>query len=69
MSKKLNMYVERCKGCKLCENSCPKDALEIKNSINVKGYAYPNLDESKCITCGICYNVCPDYVFEIIEEI
>jgi len=46
-----------CCGCRLCEKSCPKQAIKL----NPKwfGFNYPNIDETKCIHCGLCNNVCP----------
>lgn len=65
---KLIIHSERCKGCKYCINSCPKEALEVTGELNDKGYSIVKVDDEKCICCGICYNVCPDYVFEIQDR-
>ncbi len=64
---RLNIDVERCKGCGYCINACPKKAL---SKVIVEGKLYPSVevDYSKCIACGICYQVCPDYVFSITRE-
>ncbi|MGN0394977.1 MAG: 4Fe-4S binding protein [Coprococcus sp.] len=26
---------------------------------NIKGFLYPNLDETKCVACGLCMKACP----------
>lgn len=59
---------ERCKGCGLCVNICPTDALTLSKSVNEKGYNYVEVDQEKCIQCGSCYRICPDYVFEILDK-
>lgn len=56
---------DRCKGCGLCINFCPKQAITQSAHANAKGYNYVEIDDEKCIRCGACYRVCPDYVFEI----
>ena len=28
---------DHCKGCGICVNECPKDALEMKNEVEAKG--------------------------------
>ena len=56
---------DRCKGCGLCVNFCPKGAITQSDQANAKGYNYVEVDDEKCIRCGACYRVCPDYVFEI----
>ena len=56
---------DRCKGCGLCINFCPKQAITQSAHANAKGYNYVEVDDEKCVRCGACYRVCPDYVFEI----
>ena len=59
---------ERCKACGLCIASCKKDALEMTDEINSRGYKHIRVLEDKCIGCGVCYTVCPDGVFTISEQ-
>ena len=42
---------EECTGCKICINSCPFDAIEMKNN---KAVILEN-----CTLCGACEKVCP----------
>ncbi|MGE5473986.1 MAG: indolepyruvate ferredoxin oxidoreductase subunit alpha [Ignavibacteriales bacterium] len=58
---------ERCKGCKLCIQFCPKSLLEVdKNTINTKGfYAIKITDQGKCTGCASCAVMCPDVAIEI----
>ncbi len=55
---------ERCKGCELCVDFCPKEVLENSIETNSKGYHYPlvvNGKEGDCVHCEFCTLVCPDF--------
>ena len=58
---------DRCKGCGLCVDECPKHVLELDESVvNVLGYHPARLiDPAGCTSCVICARVCPDSVFTI----
>lgn len=53
---------EKCKGCGLCVDACPKNIVEqCSDEINSKGYHPADItDESKCIGCAFCATMCPD---------
>lgn len=58
---------ERCKGCGLCVNACPKAVLIIaKNRLNTKGY-HPAFAEAveNCISCAMCATMCPDVAIKV----
>ena len=59
---------ERCKGCGLCVNFCPKNVLEITDKVNEKGHftVYQARPED-CIFCTMCCIVCPDVAINIVE--
>ena len=59
---------DRCKGCGLCVDVCPKNVLEISKNVNAKGYfpAYQARPED-CIFCAICCTMCPDVAIAISE--
>ena len=59
---------DRCKGCGLCVDVCPKNVLEISKNVNAKGYfpAYQARPED-CIFCAICCTMCPDVAIAIAE--
>ncbi|MDD3738447.1 MAG: [Fe-Fe] hydrogenase large subunit C-terminal domain-containing protein [Lentimicrobiaceae bacterium] len=41
-----------CYGCSKCMNSCPTEAIRVKN-----GKAF--ISDNRCIDCGKCFEVCP----------
>jgi 2-oxoglutarate ferredoxin oxidoreductase subunit delta len=64
------VFKERCKGCRLCVEYCPKQVLEMSKDFNEKGYHYPQLkqgQEKDCINCGYCQEVCPDFAIYVEE--
>ena len=64
---KIYIAEDKCKGCALCVNACPKQLLEIaKEKINNKGYSPAVMkDEDKCIGCAFCATMCPDCVITV----
>ncbi|MBF0468428.1 MAG: ferredoxin family protein, partial [Desulfamplus sp.] len=59
---------ERCKGCGLCVDVCPKKVLEMSDKVNSKGY-FPAFQArpDDCIHCTLCCVMCPDVAITIIE--
>lgn len=53
---------DRCKGCALCVDACPKDVLALaERKVNVHGYPYVEaIKADDCIGCASCGIVCPD---------
>lgn len=65
----VEIHVDRCKGCGLCVNACPKKILAIGQIANSKGYyAVAMQDEEKCIGCAFCALMCPDLALEVYRE-
>ncbi|MBQ2870155.1 ferredoxin family protein [bacterium] len=52
---------EKCKGCLLCVEVCPRNVLKKSETYNSKGI-YPVYAENKnnCIGCALCAKRCPD---------
>ena len=64
---KVTINQDRCKGCGLCVEACPKKILVIdENTVNSKGYSPAAMtDQSKCIACAFCARMCPDCVITV----
>lgn len=54
----LLFYKERCTGCGICVQACPRGAVVIKDGKSVN-------DRTKCAACGVCVKVCPSGAREI----
>ncbi|HJP88740.1 MAG TPA: 4Fe-4S dicluster domain-containing protein [Candidatus Limnocylindrales bacterium] len=63
----LDIAMDRCKGCELCTESCPKGVLELDPSVvNALGHHPIRLtDPARCTSCALCARVCPDTVFTV----
>ena len=76
MKGRIEVDKERCKGCGLCVNVCPKHQIEISDDLNTKGY-YPaqfqeenvgDSEERQCTGCALCAVTCPDVAIEVYRE-
>ncbi len=67
---KVTFNVERCKGCGLCVEACPKKILTLDETVlNGKGYHPAKMTEQeKCIACAMCAMMCPDCVIKVEKE-
>ena len=63
---------ERCKGCAICVELCPRDVLEVSQQTNAKGYHLPDIingQEEACVHCEFCTLVCPEFaIFTLPAE-
>lgn len=71
---KVFLIPNRCKGCNLCIQFCPKDVLQESKMQNEKGYHFPEIAEGKegaCVHCQFCMLVCPEFAIytEAVEEV
>lgn len=48
----VNVDKEKCTGCGTCEETCPVEAIKVKEKAEV--------DEETCIDCGTCVDECPE---------
>lgn len=68
---KVIFEVNRCKGCKLCTEVCPKNiVVMLQDQINEKGFHPAGIleeDMDKCIGCAFCATICPDCVITVMK--
>ncbi|MCJ7772332.1 MAG: ferredoxin family protein [Desulfobacterales bacterium] len=59
---------EKCKGCGLCVDVCPKKVLELTTEVNAKGYfpAYQARPQD-CVFCTTCCIMSPDVAITITK--
>ena len=60
---------DKCKGCQICVEFCPKRVIAVSKTLNDKGY-YPaefRQAEGKegCTGCTTCFLMCPDLAIEV----
>ncbi|MBU7024617.1 MAG: glycyl-radical enzyme activating protein, partial [Theionarchaea archaeon] len=49
---------ERCIGCKSCQSTCPRDAIQYRD--------HPELNKTLCDLCGACVEICPSGALELV---
>lgn len=65
---KIEVDVERCKGCGYCVEACPQDILELAERFNSMGYhPVECADCSKCTGCTFCAIMCPDLAITVFK--
>ena len=47
--------LNKCVGCHACKDLCPKDAIQIEDSVDCLN---ATINEDRCINCKVCENVC-----------
>ncbi|MBQ7474557.1 MAG: 4Fe-4S binding protein [Clostridia bacterium] len=67
---KVTFETERCKGCGLCVDVCPRGIVVIlSDKLNGKGYHPASVsDQEKCIACAMCATMCPDSVIKVEKD-
>lgn len=64
---KVTFNEDRCKGCRLCIEVCPKKIVQIDaDKLNMKGFHPAGVKEmDKCTGCAFCATICPDCVITV----
>lgn len=59
---------ERCKGCALCIEFCPKKLIKLSDKLNMKGYFIAAFDDgAECTGCATCAVMCPEVAIEVMK--
>ena len=65
---KIEIKLDRCKGCTLCVRACPRKCISMSKTFNKVGYHYAELSVPEdCTGCGFCYQICPDVCIEVFK--
>jgi 2-oxoglutarate ferredoxin oxidoreductase subunit delta len=62
---KVEIDIEKCKGCELCTTACKEGVLFLSKGLNFKGYRYILANNDLCTGCVNCALVCPDGVITV----
>ncbi|UCG58817.1 MAG: 4Fe-4S dicluster domain-containing protein [Phycisphaerales bacterium] len=68
MPGKIVIDIERCKGCSLCVEVCPKDCITISAESNKIGYFPAKTANVDCTGCAMCAIVCPEAIIEVHRD-
>ncbi|HBV89082.1 ferredoxin family protein [Desulfosporosinus sp.] len=67
--RKVEFDEERCKGCELCVEACPKHIILMADHLNAMGFHPATVvKEEACISCGFCARMCPDVAITVRKE-
>jgi 2-oxoglutarate ferredoxin oxidoreductase subunit delta len=63
----LEIAIDRCKGCRLCIDVCPRHVLALDETfVNALGYHPVWLTgPDQCTSCALCARICPDAVYTV----
>ncbi len=66
---RIQIAIQKCKGCGLCIDACPKDCLDLSAELNERGVKYPVMkDDAKCTGCASCAIICPECGIVVYRE-
>ena len=70
MMGKIKIDTERCKGCGLCVEVCPKNVIVISKYSNKNGYFPAEVANIiDCFGCALCAIMCPDTAIEVYRNV
>lgn len=57
---RVEVFIEECKGCSLCVDSCPPHVMQLADRLNAHGYHPAMYLGAGCTGCGVCFYACPE---------
>lgn len=64
---KITIDREKCKGCLLCVNFCPKGLISADENLNHRGIRPVIFKKgSDCLGCAMCAVICPDCCISLL---
>ncbi|MDR1660255.1 MAG: ferredoxin family protein [Desulfovibrio sp.] len=64
---RIQVLEERCKGCRLCMETCPAGVLRPSGRFNRQGYEVVKADDG-CTGCASCAIMCPDTAIRVFRS-
>lgn len=64
---KMEVDVDRCKGCYLCIQVCPKKCIVKSEKFSKTGYYPAQYTNEGCIACQSCARICPDLAIKVYK--
>ena len=65
---KITINKDKCKGCLLCINFCPKGLITVSGKLNKRGVKNVEFKEAQeCLGCAMCAIICPDCCIEVYK--
>lgn len=65
---RITIDIEKCKGCFLCVDVCPKGLIKPGDNLNKKGVnPVKFLENGECVGCCFCAMICPDCCIEVYK--
>jgi len=68
MAGEIQIDRERCKGCGLCIQVCPRQSISLSQQANRMGYLFAEPCGSGCTGCALCALMCPDVAIEVYRD-
>ena len=65
---KIEIDIQRCKGCELCIPVCPQNIITIGPTFNNQGYYFAiTQNPENCNGCALCAETCPDIAITVFK--
>jgi len=65
---RIEIDIDRCKGCGLCTIACPNKLIVLSEEVNLLGYTPANIiDQERCNGCKLCAEMCPDVAITVFK--